>query len=228
MGVQDKVISSHFIRGGMEVRTIGGREVTLRSGSDTCLITFYADFDENMVDDLFSRIPDVSIADVRVRDWNSELSPWDAPPVFGKEGFGHGAQEFLDYILESLLPELGARRYIIGGYSLAGLFSLWACYRTDAFIGCAAASPSVWFPGWDGFIQGNRMNAQRVYLSLGDRESRTRNQAVGTVADRIRLQHDVLQEQLGPENTLIEWNPGNHFVDFPERMAKAFRWTAGV
>ena len=30
-----------------------------------------------------------------VLDWNRELSPWDAPPVFGKEGFGHGALEQL-------------------------------------------------------------------------------------------------------------------------------------
>ena len=29
-----------------------------------------------------------------VDDWNKELSPWDAPPVFGKEPFGCGAGEY--------------------------------------------------------------------------------------------------------------------------------------
>ena len=28
---------------------------------------------------------------VRVASWNGDLSPWPAPPVFGKEGFGDGA-----------------------------------------------------------------------------------------------------------------------------------------
>lgn len=32
------------------------------------------------------------------------------------------------------------RTYIIGGYSLAGLFALWAAYQTDVFCAVAAAS----------------------------------------------------------------------------------------
>ena len=32
---------------------------------------------------------------VEIRDWNRELSPWQAPAVFGKEGFGAGAAETL-------------------------------------------------------------------------------------------------------------------------------------
>ncbi len=27
---------------------------------------------------------------VKVEDWNFDLSPWEAPPVFGKRGFGDG------------------------------------------------------------------------------------------------------------------------------------------
>ena len=47
--------------------------------------------------------------------------------------------------LRAILPLCadGAKTYHIGGYSLAGLFALWAAYRTDAFSGTAAASPSV-------------------------------------------------------------------------------------
>ena len=39
-------------------------------------------------------------------------------------------------------------KVILGGYSLAGLFALWAATQTNALYGVAAASPSVWFPGW--------------------------------------------------------------------------------
>ncbi|MBQ1317759.1 MAG: esterase, partial [Lachnospiraceae bacterium] len=31
-----------------------------------------------------------------VDDWNNDLSPWEAPPVFGKDGFGGGAAGTLD------------------------------------------------------------------------------------------------------------------------------------
>ena len=34
----------------------------------------------------------------KVEDWNRDLSPWEAPAVFGAEAFGDGAQETLDEI----------------------------------------------------------------------------------------------------------------------------------
>ena len=32
------------------------------------------------------------LAGYGVSDWNRDLSPWPAPPVFGSEGFGGGAE----------------------------------------------------------------------------------------------------------------------------------------
>jgi enterochelin esterase-like enzyme len=76
------------------------------------------------------------LAAFRVDDWNQELSPWDAPAVFGKESFGHGAEDTLAFIENEFLPVLmknfGIREnvpVILGGYSLAGLFSLWSGSR---------------------------------------------------------------------------------------------------
>ena len=88
---------------------------------------------------------DFQLIAVKVESWNRDLSPWKAPAVFGNEGFGDGATEFLDEILK-LCPD--GHTCFIGGYSLAGLFALWAAYRTGRFAGTAAASPSVWFPGF--------------------------------------------------------------------------------
>ena len=83
---------------------------------------------------------------LRVGDWNADLSPWPAPAVFGREGFAGGASATLAEVLKYCADR--DRTYIIGGYSLAGLFALWAAYRTDVFSGVAAASPSLWFPGF--------------------------------------------------------------------------------
>ena len=162
---------------------------------------------------------DFQLIAVKVESWNRDLSPWKAPAVFGNEGFGDGATEFLDEILK-LCPD--GRTCFIGGYSLAGLFALWAAYRTGRFAGTAAASPSVWFPGFPEFMRNNRIQTSAVYLSLGDREEKTRNPVMAAVGNRIREAEDILKNQ--GVRCRLEWNPGNHFRDADIRTAKAFAW----
>jgi len=174
-----------------------------------------------------------------ISDWNEELSPWEAPPVFGKEGFGAGAERTLQFILGELLPELlgmkpdeitrerisaEGKRICLGGYSLAGLFALWAASRTEVFRGIAAVSPSVWFPGWEQYSKERAILVERVYLSLGDKEEKTRNPVMAKVGDAIRQQYAALKEQTACKECVLEWNPGNHFVDAEKRTAKGFVW----
>ncbi|MBR1899215.1 MAG: esterase [Oscillospiraceae bacterium] len=164
-----------------------------------------------------------------VTDWNRQLSPWEAPPVFGNEGFGGGAEETLCEIREALIPgairELGLSRkipVIVGGYSLAGLFALWAVYGGTDFRAAAAASPSVWFPGWIDFAGTHLPSAGTVYLSLGKKEERVRNRTMAQVGACIRRQYALL-EQSGIRCTLA-WNEGNHFTQPERRTAAAFAW----
>ena len=110
-----------------------------------------------------------------INDWNSELSPWKAPAVFGREDFGDGAAKTLCYILDELVPRFKGNRYCLGGYSLAGLFALWSGYQTDVFSSIVGASPSVWFPNWIEFAESHQMKANRVYLSLGDKEPKAKS-----------------------------------------------------
>ena len=168
-------------------------------------------------------------AAVAVESWNDELSPWEAPAVWGKQGFGGNAADTLRFLTEQVVPTLKQQfslpenvKIILGGYSLAGLFALWASTQTDLFYGVAAASPSVWFPGWMEFEQQHPIQAQRVYLSLGDKEERTKNTVMAAVGDNIRTLHSRLAAR-GTDCTL-EWNSGGHFKDADLRTAKAFRW----
>ena len=154
----------------------------------------------------------------RVRDWNKDLSPWPAPAVFGREEFGDGAADTLDEMLK--LCEDRTKTYYIGGYSLAGLFALWAAYQTELFRGVAAASPSVWFPGFTDFMKEHEIRSRQVYLSLGDREEKTRNPVMATVGERIRTAYNLLREQ--NVDCILEWNEGNHFRDADVRTPKAF------
>ena len=163
---------------------------------------------------------DFHLLAVRVNRWNLGLSPWPAPAVFGNEDFGGGAENTLRDIL-SLLPDC-PERIFIGGYSLAGLFALWAGCRTDRFSGIAAASPSVWFPGFTDFMEQHDLQAGSVYLSLGDREEKTRNPVMSRVGECIRATHALLARRGIP--CTLEWNEGNHFRDPDLRTAKAFAW----
>ena len=168
-------------------------------------------------------------AAVPVKNWNDELSPWKSPAVWGKESFGGNAAGTLRFLTEQVIPTLKQQfalpenvRIILGGYSLAGLFALWASTQTDLFYGIAAASPSVWFPGWMEFEQQHPIQAQHIYLSLGDKEEHTKNAVMAVVGDNIRTLHSQLIAR-GADCTL-EWNSGGHFKDVDLRTARAFRW----
>ena len=170
---------------------------------------------------LFAAIP--------VESWNDALSPWEAPTMWGKQGFSGKAGDTLRFLTEQVIPTLKQQfhlpeniKIILGGYSLAGLFALWASTQTDLFYGVAAASPSVWFPDWMEFEQQHPTQARRVYLSLGNKEERTKNAVMAAVGDNIRTLHSRLAER-GADCTL-EWNSGGHFKNADLRTTKAFRW----
>ncbi len=209
---------------------LGGRAVTLYT-DDSPQILFLQPVDAHdtaLLDGEIEATRDCALpfalAAFEVRDWNRDLSPWEAPPIFGKVPFAGMAEETLSFVLDRLLPELRRRlgadmKLCLGGYSLAGLFALWAAIRTDAFSGVAAASPSVWFPGWMEYVKKNPIQAKAVYLSLGDREERAKNPLMATVGDCIREQYALLQSA---HDVTLEWNPGNHFQDSEKRTARAF------
>ena len=217
-----------------EVINVSGKECYLyiQPGAKYLLIQPVDEHDLDLLDkevELIHRLSDkpFTLAAFKVNDWNSELTPWPAPPVFGKIPFGDGAEETLDYITVQMLPMLQDKRIdtshcLLGGYSLAGLFSLWASYQTDKFEGIAAASPSVWFPKWFDYAQANKTRAISIYLSLGDKEEKAKNSVMAQVGNAIRKQEVMLREQR--LNTVLEWNAGNHFVDSEKRMAKGFAW----
>ena len=172
-----------------------------------------------------------TLAAFLISDWNTELPPWEAPSVFGKEDFGAGGSDTLVYITEELLPTIekifptdNQKQYFLGGYSLSGLFALWAAYQTATFQGIAAVSPSVWFPKWENYIEERTICTSRVYLSLGDKEKKTKNKVMAKVGHNIRRQYELMCKENSIEACVLEWNQGNHFADSEIRMAKGFAW----
>ncbi len=164
-------------------------------------------------------------------DWNRELSPWACDgTVHDADPFGGQAAGFLDELLNRItpkvelsLPQPPAWRGI-AGYSLAGLFSLWALWQTDAFDRAASASGSLWFPGFIDYAHKHTMpNApDAAYLSLGKKEAKTPNRMMRHVLDDTRAMEALLVERGIP--TTLELNPGNHFAQTDLRMARGIHW----
>ena len=160
---------------------------------------------------------------IELEDWTIDLMPWPDGNISRDPEAGKHGQETLDYILQGLLPELerrfGSRPVILGGYSLGGLFALWAATQTDRFRAIAAASPSVWIHGWIPFAK------KAVYLSLGEREEHVKNQAIARVGDNLRAYYELLRTHLDPEHCTLVWEEGGHFNDNAGRLARAFAYS---
>ena len=191
----------------------------------------------------------VCLVNVGVDLWEENFSPWCAPRVFAKgPNFGDGAQKTLDTLINQVVPwteseltEPPAYRALVG-YSLAGLFSLWAGVSQQVTCGCqagaatpqsastfqriGAVSGSFWFPGLldyvDQQLSDKVVGLTHTYLSLGDREARTPNPQIMHVRENAELLASKL-ESVGITST-FELNRGNHFQNVEGRMQKALDW----
>lgn len=164
-------------------------------------------------------------------EWAKALMPWHDEAVSHDVEVGIHAHETLQYVEHRLLPwlraEYGALPCVLGGYSLGGLFALWASMQTDAFEAVAAASPSLWIKGWNEYAESHKTQAHRIFLSLGKTEEHCRNQRMARIGDCVRKQHATLCRQIGTDNTTLVWNEGGHFGHEAERMAQAFGFLVG-
>ena len=168
---------------------------------------------------------DFSLAVFDVTDWNAQFSPWSVPPVFGKDAFSGKGNDTLRFLEDEFLPEIKSKfsksEVFLTGYSLAGLFSLWALYETDKFNGAVCCSSSLWFDKWDEYASLHRIKSpSTIYMSLGDREEKTKNKVMSKVGDRTRRQAEILKEDPNVEKLYFEWNEGGHFVEPLKRVAK--------
>ena len=212
----------------------------------------------DMADHSPVQVPEgVSLVSVGVDLWEENFSPWCAPRVFAKgHNFGDGAQKTLDTLINQVIPwaeselsEPPAYRVLVG-YSLAGLFSLWAGVspqlsdaaapqvargvargsQLDApattFQRIGAVSGSFWFPGLldyvDQQLNGGAVGLTHAYLSLGDREARTPNPQIMHVRENAELLASRLES--AGITSMFELNRGNHFQNVEGRMQKALDW----
>ena len=170
----------------------------------------------------------VAISDL---DWNHDMAPWDSPAAFKKgTPFTGGADDYLRLLVDEIIPE--AEKDLatppawrgIAGYSLAGLFALYAIYRTDVFSRVGCMSGSLWFPGFKEYIFSHepKKPPDCIYFSLGDKEAKTRNPVLKTVQENTEEIQTFYQNK--GIDTVLQLNPGNHFVRGIERTVVGIQW----
>ena len=170
----------------------------------------------------------VAISDL---DWNHDMAPWDSPPTFkNADPCTGGADDYLRLLTEEIIPaaekELGGvpRWWGIAGYSLAGLFALYAIYQTDLFSRVGSMSGSLWFPGMKEYILSHepKRRPNHIYFSLGDKESKTRN----PILRNVRQNTEEIQASYQGKgiDTVFQLNPGNHYDHVAERTAAGIAW----
>lgn len=161
-------------------------------------------------------------------DWNNDLTPWPADPVFKKgKAFGGRAEVYLRRLEDDILPgiETGLgfvpeERWLVG-VSLAGLFAVWAAARSNAFSRIAAISGSFWYPGFPQWLHEQPLPAglKAAYLSLGRKEAEGKNPHLKNIAAQTREVADILSGNGVP--TTFEWTEGTHFAPVVPRLELA-------
>lgn len=218
-----------------EARELGGKTVTVygsgAEGAPTVYASMYMEAGERILEACKALgCPAFDLVSLSDLHWDEDLSPWASPPVVSDDDrFTGGSDDYARYLADEVVPYAegvlghGGRR-IIAGYSMGGLFALYAPYVTDAFSACVSASGSVWFQGFLEFARNHPFvrRPDAAYLSIGDRESRTSNPHLRTTEDNTRALRDLFESR-GVEST-FELNPGNHFQDADRRLAKGIAW----
>lgn len=171
----------------------------------------------------------LTVGDLR---WGEDMSPWAIPPVMkGDDPCTGGAGRHLDLLIEKILPEMEERmesaptNRILAGYSLAGLFAVYSLFQTDIFDAAVSASGSFWYPDFLSYVRANplKRKPKSVYFSLGDQEAKTRNPVLRTVRENTAAVEEHFRKM--GIHTIFEENPGNHFKNATERMAKGIVWS---
>lgn len=164
-------------------------------------------------------------------NWNDDLSPYFAKSIFDNApDFKGEADNFLNYLTNTLISkvcnenEINPSYFMLVGYSMSGLFSIYSLYKTNYFKKIGSVSGSLWYPGFLDFINKSKTvkNVSTLYMSLGDKEKHTKNIYMKKVEENTLEIFELIKQEF--INAKFEFNTGNHFQDESLRIAKCIKY----
>lgn len=175
--------------------------------------------------------PMFSLAVINGVKWDDDMTPWPIPAISKRDTPCLGkADIYLEQLTNKIMPQIIAKLpyaptyCALAGYSLAGLFSVYAAFKTDCFSRIVSASGSLWYPNLIPYVQQNHISEQVkvMYFSLGDRESHTKNQYLAPVEKNTEFLAQYFSDS--KIQTVFELNSGNHYHNSAGRTAKGIKW----
>ena len=172
---------------------------------------------------------DCTLIEITNLVWEHDLSPWSAPAIMKNDSaFTGGADEYLSLLIDEIIPAVEAdikpQFRGLAGYSLAGLFAIYATYRTDKFSKIASMSGSLWFPNFIEFVKSNQMKRKpdTIYLSLGDKEAKTKNKYLSQVQTATEEIYHFC-ESIGISTKFV-LNQGGHLTNVNQRQIDGLKY----
>lgn len=172
------------------------------------------------------RIPPCTLAGYGPVEWFEDYAPWPLTTPDGKVMSREGRLEAtLDFAQKVFLPEAEKQagcngvRYAVG-YSLGGLAALYAGCHMAGLAGVGSCSGSLWYPGFVDHAKENPPPCP-VFLSLGGKEKNAKDPLMAQVETCTRQVFAFLHSR---GETVFVHEPGGHFKDTSQRIARAVVW----
>lgn len=172
----------------------------------------------------------LNIAIVDPGQWTDALSPWPEPALNEKmKDFGGRGSELISDYWNSIIPraeQLAGIKppfRVIAGYSLAGLWGIYAGWESGLFERVAAASASLWYEGFLDYLRTKTpaVSLRRIQLSLGDREEKAKNPRLARIGAATLEAKEIMNEKgVAAELVMTE---GGHFNNAASRLADTIR-----
>lgn len=179
--------------------------------------------------------PPLNFVLLNANNRTDDYTPW---PLQASEtmpmDFEGKAEEHLSFISTHVIPfcesEYGlassAEKRVIGGYSLGGLFSLYAAVNTDLFGTVLSCSSSLWYPDFLDYLKEHPFKAAhpKLYMSVGDQEGTTATNLTADQTLNTLALKDWIEPKFQAGDFQFTLEEGNHGNDIPGRAWRAVEW----
>ncbi len=193
-------------------------------GGSGCLALLFSGYERQLFRDTAEILRQsgtgLTLAEFGAVDWDRDYSPWEAVGSGGRR-FSGGADRLLAFLpefAEELARRYGAfSRIYLCGYSLGGLFALYAAALRENIdvSGAASCSGSMWFPGWTDFLRSHPLCGD-IYLSLGGKEKNSPDPLLASVEEKTAEVKRIAEQTA---HVVFRSEPGGHFSRVPQRLA---------
>ena len=179
--------------------------------------------------------PALNFVLINTNNRTDDYTPW---PLQASESmpmdFGGKAAEHLSFFATHVIPFCESKyafasseeKRVIGGYSLGGLFSLYAAVNNDLFGTVLSCSSSLWYPDFLDYLKEHPFKApySKLYMSVGDQEGMTATNLTAAQTSNTIALKDFYEPKFQAGNYKFTLEEGNHGNDIPGRVERAVEW----